>query len=56
LGVYRVQGITKEEFVGNAVEVEMQRHHLYITHHVAKVTNVTAIYRTKHGIINNDMV
>jgi hypothetical protein len=50
LGVYRVQGTTKEEFVANAIQVEMQRHHLYITHHASKV------YQVKHEIINNDMV
>jgi hypothetical protein len=56
LGVYKVQGTTKEEFVANAVQVEMQHHHLYITHHVTKVANIVATYRTKHGIVNNDMV
>jgi hypothetical protein len=50
LGVYRVKETTKEEFVTNAVQVEMQRHHLYIARHVA------TIYRAKHGIVHNDMV
>jgi hypothetical protein len=39
LGVYRVQDITKEEFVTNAVQVEMQWCHLYIARHAAKVAN-----------------
>ncbi len=56
MGVYKVQGITKEKFVGNVVEIEMQCHHLYNAYHVAKATNATAIYQTKHGIVNNDMV
>jgi len=56
LDVYRVQGTTKEEFVANAVQVEMQHRHLYIIHHVARVANIAATYQTKHGIINNDMV
>ncbi len=44
LGVYRVQSITKEEFVINAIQVEMQHHHLYTTRHAAKVANAIAIY------------
>jgi hypothetical protein len=39
LGVYKVQETTKEEFVTNAVQVEM-----HIVHHVAKATNATAAY------------
>ncbi len=56
LGVYRVQGIIKEEFVTNVVQVKMQRHHLYTSCHVAKATNVITTYRAKHGIVDNDMV
>jgi hypothetical protein len=56
LGVYKVQGTTKEEFVTNVVQVEMQCHHLYISCHVAKATNATTAYRIKHEIVNNDMV
>jgi hypothetical protein len=56
LGVYKVQDKTKEEFVANAIQVEMQRHHFYIVHHAAKGTNATIKYRTKHGIVDTDMV
>jgi hypothetical protein len=56
LGVYRVHGITKEKFVANAVQVEMQHRHLYITHHATRVANVTTVYQAKHGIVDNDMV
>ncbi len=56
MGVYKVQGTTKEEFVTNVVQVEMQCHHLYISCHVAKATNATTAYRIKHEIVNNDMV
>jgi hypothetical protein len=55
LGVYRVQGQTQEEFVATAVQVEMQRQHLYTARHVAKAANATAAYRAKHGIIDSDM-
>jgi hypothetical protein len=55
LGVYRVQDQTKEEFVVNAVQVEMQRCHLYTTCHVAKAANAVAAYRAKHRIINTNM-
>ncbi len=55
LGVYRVQGQTQEEFVTTAIQVEMQRCHFYIAHHVAKATNVVAAYRTKHEIVDTDM-
>jgi hypothetical protein len=44
LGVYRVHEITKEEFVANAVQVEMQRYHLYTAHHVARVASVAVAY------------
>jgi hypothetical protein len=44
LGVYKVKEITKEEFVANVVQVEMQHYHLYITHHVARAANATIAY------------
>jgi len=56
LGVYRVEGTIKEEFVANAIQTEMQRYHMYIFHHATKVTNAATSYQTKHEIINNDMV
>ncbi len=56
MGVYNVQGTTKEKFVANAVHVEMQHRHLYIICHVVKATNSVVAYRTKHDIIDNDMV
>jgi hypothetical protein len=56
LGVYRVEETTKEEFVANVVEVEMQFHHFDTAHHATKVANVTVAYRTKHGIVDIDMV
>jgi len=55
LGVYRVQDQTKAQFVANAIQVEMQRCHFYTTHHAAKVANVAATYRAKHGIVDTDM-
>ncbi len=56
MGVYKVQGKTKEEFVVNAVHVEMQCHHLYIVCHIVRATNVATTYEVKHDIANNDMV
>jgi len=56
LGIYRVQEITKEEFVVNVVQVEMQRCHMYNTHHATRVVNVAIAYQTKHRIIDNDML
>jgi hypothetical protein len=56
LGVYRVHDTTKEKFVANAIQVEMQWHHLYTICHAAKAANATISYRTKHEIIDNDMV
>ncbi len=50
MGVDKVQGTTKEEFGANAIQIEMQCRHLYTTHHA------TAVYRAKHGVVNNDMV
>jgi len=44
LGVYRVQEITKEEFVANAVQVEMQHRHLYITRHATKAAIIEVTY------------
>ncbi len=38
-----------------AVQVEMQRRHLYTTRHAAKAANAAAAYRAKHRIINTDM-
>ncbi len=56
LDVYRVEETTKEEFVVNVVQVEMQCHHFYIIHHAVRATNVTTAYQTKHGIIDINMV
>ncbi len=56
MGVYRVQGTTKEEFITNAIQVEMQCRHLYITCHGTRVAIAIAVYRAKHEIIDNDMV
>ncbi len=56
LGVYRVEETTKEEFVTNAVQVEMQCRHFYTVRHVARAANATVVYRTKHEIIDTDMV
>ncbi len=56
MGVYGVQGTTKEEFVVIAIHVDMQRHHLYIVRHAIRVTKVATIYRTKHDIVDSDMV
>jgi len=54
LGVYRVEETTKEEFVSNAVQVEMQCRHFYIVHHAAMAKNVAPAYRTKHRIVNTE--
>jgi hypothetical protein len=56
LGVYRVQDTTKEEFVVNAIHVEMQCYHLYIVCHAERVANAIAVYQVKHDIVINDMV
>jgi hypothetical protein len=56
LGVYRVQETTKEEFVANAIQVEMQHRHFYTTHHATRVANATTTYRAKHGVINTNMI
>jgi hypothetical protein len=44
LGVNKVQGTTKEEFIIIIVHVEMQRHHLYIACHVTMVAKVVIVY------------
>jgi hypothetical protein len=56
LGVYRVQDKTKEEFVANAIQVNMQSHHFYTARHATKAINVVVKYRAKHGIVDIDMV
>jgi hypothetical protein len=56
LGIYKVQSITKEEFVANVIHVEMQRRHMYIVCHETMVVNVIIAYRIKHGIVDSDMV
>jgi len=56
LGVYRVHGTTKEEFVTNAIQAEMQHCHLYTARHVTRAINATASYEAKHEIVDNDMV
>jgi hypothetical protein len=55
LGVYKVHDQTKEEFVANAIQVEMQCRHFYTAHHVAKAANATATYRAEHEIVDTDM-
>jgi hypothetical protein len=56
LGVYRVQDKTKEEFVANAIQVEMQCRHFYTVRHPAKAVNATIAYLIKHGIVDIDVV
>jgi hypothetical protein len=56
LDVYKGQGTIKEEFVANAIQVEMQCCHLYIAHHAVKASNATCSYWAKHKIVDNDMV
>jgi hypothetical protein len=56
LGVYKVQGTTKEEFVTNTIQVEVYCCHLYTPCHAAKAANATVTYQVKHEIIDNDMV
>jgi hypothetical protein len=55
LGVYRVLNQTQEEFVANAIQVEMQCRHFYIVRHATKAANATATYRAKHGIVDTNM-
>ncbi len=38
--------------MATAVQVEMQRRHLYIARHATKAANAAAAYRAKHGIID----
>ncbi len=56
MSAYRVQGTTKEDFVTNVVQVEMQLRHLYTSRHTTRVANVIVVYKAKHEIVNNDMV
>ncbi len=56
MGVYRVEEITKEEFVANAIQAEMQHCHLYTIRHAKNVTNSIFSYQTKHEIVDDDMV
>ncbi len=62
MGVFKVRGTMKEEFVANVVHVEMQHCHMSIVHHTTKATNVarvvnaTTTYQIKHDIVNSDMV
>jgi hypothetical protein len=56
LGVYRVEETTKEEFIANVVQVEMQHRHFYIARHATRAANATVAYLTKHEIIDIDMV
>ncbi len=56
MGVYRVKETTKEKFVANVVQVEMQRRHFYILCHASKAANATAAYRAKHEIVDTNMV
>jgi hypothetical protein len=44
LGVNKVEDITKEKFVTNVVQVEMQHCHFYVTHHVTRAANATTTY------------
>ncbi len=55
MGVYKVQGTTKEGFIANVIQVEMQCYHLYTSHHVVKASKAIT-YRMKHEIVDNDMV
>ncbi len=55
LGVYRVQDQTKEKFVINVNQVEMQCHHFYITRHATKAANAAAAYQAKYKIVDTDM-
>jgi hypothetical protein len=55
LDVYKVEEAIKEEFVVNAVQVEMQRRHFYITHHATRTINATTFYQTTHGIVDINM-
>ncbi len=41
--------------MATAVQVEMQRRHLYTARHAAKAANAAAAYRAKHGILDTDI-
>jgi len=56
LDVYRVEETIKEEFVANAIQVEMQRCNFYIARHAARAINAVAAYQTKHEIIDTNMI
>jgi azurin len=56
LGAYKVEETTKEKFVANAIQVEMQCRHFYTLHHASKIANAIVIYRVKHEIVDTDMV
>ncbi len=56
MNVYKDEEITKEEFVENVVQVEMQCRHFHIACHVANVTIAIVASQTKHEIVNTDMV
>jgi len=56
LGVYRVQDKTKEQFVANAIQVEMQCRHFYTTRHATNAINATTKYHAKHEIVDINMV
>jgi hypothetical protein len=56
LDVYRVEETTKEKFVANAVQVEMQCRHFYTLRHASKAANAIVAYRAKHGIVDTNMV
>jgi hypothetical protein len=44
LGVNKVQETTKENFIANAAQIEMQRCHMYIVHHVITAANAVVVY------------
>ncbi len=56
MGIYRVEETTKEKFVANVVQVEMQHCHFYTFCHASKDANAIAAYRAKHKIVDTDMV
>ncbi len=56
LDVYRVQDKTKEKFVANVVQVEMQCRHFYIARHATKAVNAATKCQAKHKIVDIDMV
>jgi hypothetical protein len=44
LGVYRVKETTKEEFVANVIQIEMQCSHFDTAPHATRVINATTAY------------